>query len=274
MTSPMLHPATSRLLHSFLHALPQSLLLHGEQGTGLFTTASWLAGSDIAGELHPQSAKGERDDTSGTIGIEAVRGLYETTRAKYTGRRIIIIDNADRMSHGAQNAFLKLLEEPNEHTYFILTTHHPQNLLPTVRSRLQHARLLPVSSQQTEALLSQLDITDPVKRAQLRFVAMGLPAELFRLAQNASYFEERAEVMRDARTFLQGSPYEKLILIQKYKGGTIAPRLICDMISLLRRSLSAAPRQQTVRQLEQLERVYMRVTSNQNVALQLARIVL
>ena len=50
---------------------------------------------------------------------------------------MVIVDEADRMSSGAQNAFLKTLEEPPPNSVIILITSAPDSLLPTIRSRCQ-----------------------------------------------------------------------------------------------------------------------------------------
>lgn len=272
---PLLHPAAETLLAACQRELPQSLLLHGEPGIGLFTIASWLAGRNASAELHPTNAKGERDDTGGTIGVEAVRELYESTRSKNTRRQVVVIDNAERMSHGAQNAFLKLLEEPNAKTHFILTAHRPQELLPTIRSRVQAVYINPVTRGQTEALLKTLGITDPTKRAQLQFAAAGLPAELTRLATDTEYFAARAGIIADARDFLQGDTYKRLLIANKYKADRAAAlRLVRGCMAILRRSLSAKPQQAHVGQLDKLLSTEERLLRNQNVALQLARCVL
>ncbi len=49
--------------------------------------------------------------------------------------KFIIIDSADDMNLNASNALLKILEEPKKNTYFLLTSHHPSILLPTIKSR-------------------------------------------------------------------------------------------------------------------------------------------
>lgn len=50
-------------------------------------------------------------------------------------RKVYLIEDADTMNTAAQNAALKLLEEPPQGVYFILCTRNPALLLPTVRSR-------------------------------------------------------------------------------------------------------------------------------------------
>jgi len=52
-----------------------------------------------------------------------------------TDRKAYVINDADTMNISAQNALLRILEEPPAHAVFILKTDNPSALLPTVRSR-------------------------------------------------------------------------------------------------------------------------------------------
>lgn len=74
--------------------------------------------------------------------IEAVRSIKKfISQTPYQhSSKIIIINNADLLQTEAQNALLKMLEEPGENNYFILTTHHPHQLLPTIISRCHQIR--------------------------------------------------------------------------------------------------------------------------------------
>lgn len=57
------------------------------------------------------------------------------------GRRAVIVDPADEMNPNAANALLKMLEEPPEGVVFLMVSHHPSGLLPTIRSRCRELRL-------------------------------------------------------------------------------------------------------------------------------------
>ncbi|OGV36225.1 MAG: hypothetical protein A2020_12560 [Lentisphaerae bacterium GWF2_45_14] len=69
-------------------------------------------------------------------------GLFYLTSATSEGKKVGVIYDADRMQPAAQNAFLKTLEEPPSSTFFILTTGHPSELLPTTLSRCQMISLI------------------------------------------------------------------------------------------------------------------------------------
>jgi len=268
----LLHPFVQKTIVAMAYDLPQSLLLCGPSGVGLHSIARSIAGRELSGEIESEDTKNAK---GGTISVETVRGLYSQTRSKQTKRQIIIIDDADRMSLGAQNAFLKLLEEPNSHTYFILTSHHPETLLPTIRSRVQTIEIKRLLPKQTDELFERLGVRDQAKRTQLRYLAEGLPAEITRLVQDDDYFKQRAAIIGDARTFLQATTYEKLLLIQKYRSDRDAAiSLLESALYMLRRSASSSPELAHIAQLARLLSAKEQLLANGNVQLQLARAVL
>lgn len=271
----VIHPISRRTLSSLASNLPQSLLISGERGVGLYTLASALAGTHIAAELFPKDAKDNRDNEGGTITVEMIRRLYEQTRTKQTTDQVIIIDDADRMSHGAQSAFLKLLEEPGSRVRFILTSHQPEKLLTTIRSRLQQTVIQPITGEQTLTIIASLGITEQVKRIQLRYIAEGLPAELTRLTADEEQFSAWATVIGDARDFLQADAYKRSLIVQKYRSDRPAAlRLLECAIKILRKTISVKPQQTTIAQLEQLLELRDRIAANQSIALQLMQFVL
>lgn len=270
----VVHPASKDLLTRTATNPPQSLLISGERGIGLQTIAKALAARTVVALLQPQNAKGDLDE-NGTISAEAVRKLYEQTRTKHTSRQLVIIDDADRMSHGAQSAFLKLLEEPGQHTAFILTSHFPDKLLPTIRSRVQHLALRPATSDQTRDFIASLSITDPTKQTQLLYLAGGRPAEIARLVADDEAFAGRAAIIGDARQLLQGTGYQKSLVVQKYRSDRAKALLLVDStIAMLRHTLSSKPQQTLVAQLERLLEIREHIASNYSVSLQLMQFVL
>lgn len=75
--------------------------------------------------------------------------------------RIVIVDPADDMNTNAANALLKNLEEPPSRVLFVLITHSPGALLPTIRSRCQAVRLSPLEPADLVAALSGLGLEVP-----------------------------------------------------------------------------------------------------------------
>lgn len=100
----------------------------------------------IARGVHPDVAFLEPND-KGNIKIDPVRELVDRSAYRpFEGRRrVSIIDQADGLERSAQNALLKVLEEPPSGSVFMLVTAHPDLLLPTVRSRCPQLRFRPLT---------------------------------------------------------------------------------------------------------------------------------
>lgn len=79
--------------------------------------------------------------------------------------RIVIIDPADDLNRNAANAILKILEEPPKRSLFLVLTHAPGKLLPTIRSRCLPLALSPLSEGDLAAALDSLGATPSGPRA-------------------------------------------------------------------------------------------------------------
>lgn len=69
--------------------------------------------------------------------------------------RVVIVDAADEMNRNAANALLKGLEEPPSSTLFLLVSHAPGRLLPTIRSRCRILNLSPLPEETVIELLTR-----------------------------------------------------------------------------------------------------------------------
>ena len=100
----------------------------------------------IARGLHPDVLVLEPND-KGNIKIDPVREVIERSGYRpFEGRwRVTLIDQADALERSAQNALLKVLEEPPSSSVFLLVTALPDLLLPTVRSRCPQLRFRPLA---------------------------------------------------------------------------------------------------------------------------------
>ena len=83
------------------------------------------------------------------------------------GSRVAIIDCADDMNTNAANALLKTLEEPPKNTVFLLISHNPQSLLPTIKSRCRELRLSNLTETDLISALRQINLTIPENDSEI-----------------------------------------------------------------------------------------------------------
>lgn len=102
------------------------------------------------------AGEGKPFELARSIRIRQIRAMQKrlVTRPTLGSRRAIIIDPADDMEKAAANALLKSLEEPPAGTFFLLVTHRPSRLLPTIRSRCRTLRFPVLSERELAAMIA------------------------------------------------------------------------------------------------------------------------
>lgn len=124
------------------------------EGAGLDVSEDHPAAKLAAAGSHPDLMRLERltrengTDLARSITVDQVRGLQRlfATTASLSPWRAVVIDSIDDLETGGANALLKNLEEPPPSTVFLLVSHAPERLLPTIRSRCRLLRLSPLKS--------------------------------------------------------------------------------------------------------------------------------
>lgn len=125
-----------------------------------------------------KKAEGKPYQTKRNITVDQVREMIRRLATKPTlgDRRAIIIDPADDMEKSAVNALLKALEEPPVGTFFLLVTHQPGRLLPTIRSRCRILRFAALDADELDAMIRrEVPHADASARAAAIAAAHGSP---------------------------------------------------------------------------------------------------
>jgi DNA polymerase-3 subunit delta' len=174
--------SAGRLHHAFLIAGPEGigkatfayrvarfLLRHPDPtGTmppaGLAVPETDMAARLVAARSHPDLAVVEPrfDDRTKRIKREIaaedarVPGAFFALTAGLGGYRVVIVDAADNLNKTAANALLKILEEPPPRAIFLIISHAPGNLLPTIRSRCIRLDLAPLDTATVERVLGEI----------------------------------------------------------------------------------------------------------------------
>ncbi len=182
----LLHPLTIRWLSQAALTPSGAYLFHGNDSHGKATAAIELAALlNRDAPTYPYLTIIGREDKA-SIGIEQIRRLQSDLvlkAANPTGQRIILVDEAGKLTVEAQNALLKVIEEPPESTVIILAASDPERLLPTVRSRTQAVYFPPLSDQVIADYLTEHDsVPGPLAHeiAELSGGAVGLARRLAR----------------------------------------------------------------------------------------------
>ena len=102
---------------------PRFIIITGDRGSGKKTIAHYIA-----------KKAGKIEWTLEDIKIANVRQMIEMSYNNYQSM-VCIIPDVDEMSSPAQNALLKIVEEPPKNTYFIMTVQDINNVLATIKSR-------------------------------------------------------------------------------------------------------------------------------------------
>lgn len=140
----------------------------------------------VAAGSHPDMRRLERltketgTDLARSINVEQVRGLQRLfgTTSSLSPWRVVVIDSIDDLEPSAANALLKNLEEPPANALFLLVSHAPDRLLPTIRSRCRLLRLAPLGDDaMASALRAALPDADEEELARLIAAGEGTPGQ-------------------------------------------------------------------------------------------------
>lgn len=127
--------------------------------------------------------------------IKQIREMIEDISLRPgTGRKVYLIEEADRMTVDAQNCLLKTLEEPPAYAVIILTTSLYSSLLSTVKSRTVEIKLKSYSTDEIKAIVRSKGIES--SKDYLLSWSQGNPGRMIKLINNTTFEENRESVMK------------------------------------------------------------------------------
>lgn len=218
MNNLLLNKGTRAQVRVFINRPSHALLISGGAGSGKLTVAQRVAveliGLKTTNQLrnYPYFTHLKRQAGKQDISIDSVRQLTKLLKLKTPGtnsiRRVIIIEDAQDLSEEAQNAMLKMLEEPALDCVFILTTTSSENLLPTIVSRAQTLGIQPVSLQSALQYFSNYAQKAITEAWNLSQGSAGLMEALLKDSQE----HPLKKMVDEAKVFLNQDKFQRLLM--------------------------------------------------------------
>lgn len=136
-----------------------------------------------------------------SIGVDDLRNMIgELGRSSLeSGRRVIVVNQADKMTPQAQNSLLKTLEEATDGTFFFLVTDNERAILPTIHSRCRMVRVPPWKDERIYSTLTAMGL-DGNRAKELTRLSEGSLGKALKMQDDDAYWADRETVQQ---SFLQ-----------------------------------------------------------------------
>ena len=179
-----------------------------------------------------------------TIRVDEIRQLksFFSLSVSDGGSRVAIIDCAEDMNINAANALLKTLEEPPKDTVFLLISHNPQSLLPTIKSRCRELRLSSLTESDLKSALRQINLTIPENDSEIySLLGSGSVGNSIRLLEHdgAKLYRNLLSLLNQLPNF-NGFELEKFIGMVSGNKGRSRLELLVELLNFVIARISKA----------------------------------
>jgi DNA polymerase III subunit delta' len=180
------HFAQHVLTHPDAAKAPEPLAVP-DPASAVFRQVASGASHDLMHLTRPVDEKTGRVKSAITVDEVRRAGRFLQQTSGTGGWRIVIVDPADDLHRSAANAILKMLEEPPARAMFLVVSHAPGRLLPTIRSRCLTLRLTQLPPDDVVAGLRRLPVGAGLDPAKLERVALRSEGSLRRAIMMLNY---------------------------------------------------------------------------------------
>ncbi len=171
--------------------------------------------------------------------VDLIRGIYDSVGLMPADIpfKAYIIEDGDKMNRSAQNAFLKLFEEPPENVYFFIITTDAQALLPTIRSRALIIRTERLDREQMKVVLDKKGIPDNKKREDAIALSNGCAGEAMRIYEDGADAVKLRDAADKLIKALLSPGSDKLSFINVHQKNIKKTDELCRVYALLQTAL-------------------------------------
>ena len=166
---------------------------------------------------------------SAIISVGMVENLLKNFELKASGKRVVIITNADLMNEQSANKLLKTFEDVPPNTYFILTASSRYLLLPTIRSRSTCFSIPFASNGEASRILTAYGYSAPVEDI-LEFAAGSVGKAM--LALDSNYMELKEKIAIYANHALKGDASAAILYAQEIDKSVNAAAFFLEGLAL------------------------------------------
>ncbi len=177
-----------------------------------------------------------------TVSVETIRGLQDdiVTAPIFSNRKIYVIDTAEKMTEQAQNALLKILEEPPSYAMIMLMCNNILSMLGTIKSRVIRIDFARNTDDEIKQRYEQLCVEayrrpDESKMDLLCSYADGIMGRVDDFFESDTLDEKRSAILTSLRGLLAGDIDYKFRLAEIIGAkGTNYEFVLFSMMSFLR----------------------------------------
>lgn len=210
------------LIRTFKRLIKEDKLSHGyiffgEPQVGKATFAKYLVNFLEFGKFESSSGISTESliitpdiqNGNGSIGIDAARDIKRFLYSKpvRSSRRVVIIDDAQNLTNQAQNAILKIAEEPPSSSLIILVLPNPEAILETLQSRFQKIYFPRASTETIKKFLLEEVGVGVEEASRVAAMSVGRAGR----AKNIILSENWAFIDKEVQKFLKGVSRDAII---------------------------------------------------------------